>query len=240
VEWTGVAGHADDFTRNWSYTALSRARDATEIYLIDGPTEHQLERNEIGPHHPKELRGERTPRQRLQAAMRRSDDEDLALDHIDSARPLGHDLAARALVDAPGPARLSIDELRRELAEVLEQLGRYPERLNDGLDAARAARTDAQTILDNARARIAEFERPRGGLLRRRHGDPAALAFELETLNLAQRQRCPDRPFATEPSLNPRPGGRRRTHRKSSVAQARRGCEGSVPSHRPGPRTRTP
>ena len=30
VEWAGVVGHPDDFTRNWSYTALSRARDPTE------------------------------------------------------------------------------------------------------------------------------------------------------------------------------------------------------------------
>ena len=61
VEWAGVVGHPDDFTRNWSYTALSRARDATEIFLIDTPTEHQLDRAEIAPDHPKELVDERTP-----------------------------------------------------------------------------------------------------------------------------------------------------------------------------------
>ena len=65
VEWAGVVGHPDDFTRNWSYTALSRARQATEIFLIDTPTEHQLDRAEIAPDHPKELGDERTPRQRL-------------------------------------------------------------------------------------------------------------------------------------------------------------------------------
>jgi ATP-dependent exoDNAse (exonuclease V) alpha subunit len=34
VEWAGVVGHPDDFTRNWSYTALSRARQPTELFLI--------------------------------------------------------------------------------------------------------------------------------------------------------------------------------------------------------------
>jgi ATP-dependent exoDNAse (exonuclease V) alpha subunit len=37
VEWAGVVGRPDDFTRNWSYTALSRAREATELFLIDRP-----------------------------------------------------------------------------------------------------------------------------------------------------------------------------------------------------------
>ena len=82
VDWAGVVGHPDDFTRNWSYTALSRARDATELFLIDTPTEHQLDRTEIAPDHPKELADERTPLERLEATMRRRDDEDLALDRI--------------------------------------------------------------------------------------------------------------------------------------------------------------
>jgi ATP-dependent exoDNAse (exonuclease V) alpha subunit len=35
VDWAGVVGRPEDFTRNWSYTALSRAREPTELFLID-------------------------------------------------------------------------------------------------------------------------------------------------------------------------------------------------------------
>ena len=49
VEWAGVVGRPEDFTRNWSYTALSRAREPTELFIIDTPTEHELDRAEIAP-----------------------------------------------------------------------------------------------------------------------------------------------------------------------------------------------
>ena len=61
VEWAGVVGHPDDFTRNWSYTALSRAREPTELFLIDAPTERELDRADIAPNQPAELRDQRTP-----------------------------------------------------------------------------------------------------------------------------------------------------------------------------------
>jgi AAA domain-containing protein/TrwC relaxase len=84
VEWAGVVGHPSDFTRNWSYTALSRAREATDLFLIDTPTEHQLTRAEVAPDDAPELGDPRTPLERLDAAMRQRDDEDLALDRIDN------------------------------------------------------------------------------------------------------------------------------------------------------------
>jgi ATP-dependent exoDNAse (exonuclease V) alpha subunit len=37
VEWAGVVGRPADFTRNWSYTALSRAREPTELFVLDTP-----------------------------------------------------------------------------------------------------------------------------------------------------------------------------------------------------------
>jgi hypothetical protein len=83
VEWAGVVGHPDDFTRNWSYTALSRAREPTELFVIGAPTERELERAEVAPNQPAELGDQRTPVGRLDAAMRRRDDEELALDRID-------------------------------------------------------------------------------------------------------------------------------------------------------------
>ena len=89
VEWAGVVGRPEDFTRNWSYTALSRAREPTELFILDTPTERELDRAEIAPGQARGLRDERTPIERLEAAMRRRDDEDLALDRIDTERHRG-------------------------------------------------------------------------------------------------------------------------------------------------------
>jgi hypothetical protein len=193
VEWAGVVGHPDDFTRNWSYTALSRARKATEIFLIDTPTEHQLDRAEIAPDHPKELGDERTPRERLEAAMRRRDDEDLALDRIDGvSNPAQGDVArpfTRGAADVGNdPPPRSVDELRAELAQLRERIARYPAAPADQLQASRDARAEAQRIVDEASARITELQRRTRGPFRSRTSDPAALAFERERLKAAEQQ----------------------------------------------------
>jgi conjugative relaxase-like TrwC/TraI family protein len=186
VEWAGVVGRPDDFTRNWSYTALSRAREATELFVIDAPTERELDRAEIAPEQPVELGDQRTPLERLEWAMRRRDDEDLALDRIDSA---GGDrdvteIGRAALTDT---GQRSVDDLRTELAELRERIGHYPDHLADQLHATRTARAEAQRVADQARARIAELEQSVSGLLRR-PAEPTALALERERLNLAEQQ----------------------------------------------------
>ena len=89
VEWAGVVGRPEDFTRNWSYTALSRAREPTELFILDTPTERELDRAEIAPGQARGLGDERTPIERLETAMRCRDDEDLALDRIDAERNRG-------------------------------------------------------------------------------------------------------------------------------------------------------
>jgi conjugative relaxase-like TrwC/TraI family protein len=193
VEWAGVVGHPNDFTRNWSYTALSRAREATEIFLIDTPTEHQLTRAEIAPNGAPELGDPRTPLERVDAAMRRRDDEDLALDRIDRspAPTVGdRDLAGSTQVASVEPGRISVDELRTALAHVRREIGRYPEHLADQLHAARTSRADAQRAADEARARIADLEHRGGGMLRRHRTsvNDAELAIERERLKLADGQ----------------------------------------------------
>jgi conjugative relaxase-like TrwC/TraI family protein len=200
VEWAGVVGHPDEFTRNWSYTALSRARDATEIFLIDTPTEHQLDRAEIAPDHPKDLGDDRTALDRMEAAMRRRDDEDLALDRIDGAMHAASSDLTLALTSggrAPGndpapplndPPPHWVDELRTELAQLRERIARQPDAVTDQLHAARHTRAEAQRVADEARARIADLEPPARGVLRRRPSDPAALAFERERLKAAEHQ----------------------------------------------------
>jgi len=75
-----VVGRPEAFTRDWAYTALSRARTDTSIHLIadHGPAEH--DRREYAPDWPG-----REPSDCLQAlarAMRRSNDEPLAAAHL--------------------------------------------------------------------------------------------------------------------------------------------------------------
>ena len=189
VEWAGVVGHPDDFTRNWAYTALSRAREPTELFLIDAPTERELERADIAPNQAAELRDEQTPVERLEAAMRRRDDEDLAIDRIDDIAtqpPSAPSLTQASRGTASELSRRSVDQLRTELAQLHDRIGDYPEHLADQLRAARSAHTEAQRGADEASGRVAELQRPAGGLLRRRTGDPTALAFERERLKLAE------------------------------------------------------
>ena len=184
VEWAGVVGRPEDFTRNWSYTALSRAREPTELFILDTPTERELDRAEIAPGQTSGLRDERTPIERLQAAMRQRDDEDLALDRIDTQPGPAHLEPAHDQLNAV--ARPTVVELQAELTQLRARIGQYPEHLADQLHAARNARTDAQRVADSARARIAELEQPARGVLRRRPADSAERGWERQRLKLAE------------------------------------------------------
>jgi conjugative relaxase-like TrwC/TraI family protein len=190
VEWAGVVGRPEDFTRNWSYTALSRAREPTELFLVDTQTERELDRNEIAPGQPAELRDQRTPIERLQTAMRQRDDEDLALDRIDATHdhtPSHLEPVHDRLPAEPAIARPSVLELQAELAQLRARIGQYPEHLVDQLHAARNAQVEAQHVADSARARIADFDQPaRGKLGSRRAADSAERALQRQRLKLAE------------------------------------------------------
>jgi conjugative relaxase-like TrwC/TraI family protein len=78
VTWAGVIGRPAAFTREWAYTALSRARNHTTIHLITQRSEHDRERDEYAPAEP-----DPTPEQALimlRQAMARSEHEPLAAD----------------------------------------------------------------------------------------------------------------------------------------------------------------
>ena len=186
VEWAGVVGRPEDFTRNWSYTALSRAREPTELFILDTPTEHELDRTEIAPGRASGLRDERTPIERLETAMRCRDDEDLALDRIDTERHRGPAHLEPQHTEPPVVARPSVPELQAELTQLRERIGHYPQHLADQLHAARLGQAEAQRVVDDARARIAELEQPARGVLRRRPVDSAERAFERQRLKLAE------------------------------------------------------
>ena len=188
VEWAGVVGRPEDFTRNWSYTALSRAREPTELFVVAAPTQRELDRAEIAPGQVRELGDERTPMERLEAAMRRRDDEDLALDRLDAqpTRSPAHLHPAHAR--PPAVMRPSVGELQAELAQLRERIGRYPDHLVDQLHAARGARADAQRVADEALGRIDELELPARGKPGGRRADSAERALERQRLKLAEDQ----------------------------------------------------
>jgi conjugative relaxase-like TrwC/TraI family protein len=156
VEWAGVIGHANDFTRRWSYTALSRAREPAEIFLVDEPTAAEQEREEIAPaqHHiPAQDRLDR-----LAARMRERDDEELALEHAERQpdQHLDHrDHPARTADEGVGaaPARDNVavapaaSALRARLYELGEQLRAVNIQLHDpAIDAAKTIRSLDETI----------------------------------------------------------------------------------------------
>jgi conjugative relaxase-like TrwC/TraI family protein len=192
VEWAGVVGRPEDFTRNWSYTALSRAREPTELFLVDTQTERELDRAEIAPRQTRGLGDERTLIERLETAMGCRDDEDLALDRIDAERtrgtatpePAGAGLSAEATI-APPP----VVELQAELMQLRERIGVYPEHLVDQLHAARTTRAEAQRVAGSTRVRIAQLDQPAAGKLgRRRPADSAEVALERQRLKLAEEE----------------------------------------------------
>jgi len=46
LEWAGVVGLPGEFSREWAYTSLSRAKQTTRVYVISGHTQAQEERKE--------------------------------------------------------------------------------------------------------------------------------------------------------------------------------------------------
>ena len=89
VTWAAVVGRPHDFTREWAYTALSRAREQTQIHVISEPTALDREREQYAP--PQAALEPAQTLTSLERAMRRSETEPLALEHkapdTDAPRP---------------------------------------------------------------------------------------------------------------------------------------------------------
>jgi conjugative relaxase-like TrwC/TraI family protein len=85
VSWAGVIGRAGDFTREWAYTALSRARTQTTLYVIGERSEMERERDEYAPPGP-DLEPEQTL-QALHRSMKRSELEPLAAERAPAQPP---------------------------------------------------------------------------------------------------------------------------------------------------------
>jgi conjugative relaxase-like TrwC/TraI family protein len=109
-QWVGVIGRPEEFTREWAYTALSRARRQTVIHLVTEPSERDREREEYAP--PAPGRDLADARDALARAMRTRELESLAIEqHTKRASDAAN---SPDPVRPPVPRRLSgIDQLRR-------------------------------------------------------------------------------------------------------------------------------
>ena len=81
VEWAGVIGRPSEFSREWAYTSLSRARGRTRVYVVAEVTAGQREREEYAPPEPERTKDEALDV--LSWAMRRREGEHLAIEAIE-------------------------------------------------------------------------------------------------------------------------------------------------------------
>ena len=127
VRWATVIGRAGDFSKNWGYTALSRAQYPTRMLVIDEPTPSQQERAETGPLE----KPDSDILKRVEHRLKQRDDEDLAISQIDAAQ-------ARRLWEATlSPdakrrvARTSRARQRQELIDGRARMHTIAAQLND-------------------------------------------------------------------------------------------------------------
>jgi conjugative relaxase-like TrwC/TraI family protein len=183
VEAAIVVASPEDLTAGWSYSALSRARGATRLLIVDADR-HQAERAE---HAPEDAQPERTRSAVTARAARRMlvrDDEDLAIEQLPAAGheddrvlaahrgAVGHvfqeDPAGRAEPIERAPSLKRLTELRERISRLQVTLGALPtkplQRIGE-LDArARdlaARRSDHQEQLTHLQPAARRFGRVR-------------------------------------------------------------------------------
>jgi conjugative relaxase-like TrwC/TraI family protein len=95
VERAIVVGRASDFTAEWAYTALSRARGRTELHVIAEPSPARQERGRYGPRDPQPAL-EDTLDDTRRALLRRLA-EPLAIEHVRETESWRPDAGAQPL-----------------------------------------------------------------------------------------------------------------------------------------------
>jgi len=201
VQWACVIGHPHDFSRNWSYTALSRAREPVEIFIVDEPSALEEVRAEIAPAEAQQR--DKGPLERMAVRMRQRDDEDLALEQLEHAalpHPSRLDQAYAdqelKLADRQGTTIESWSSpTRARVYEIQEQVEKLRAELRSAaIEDAKAIRRLTDTIGDIAR----ESERdakPRGRRDRRhevRRRQRNQQLAELQTERTQLLDRTPD------------------------------------------------
>jgi conjugative relaxase-like TrwC/TraI family protein len=116
VDWAAVVGQPGEFSRNWSYTACSRAREPTQLFVIDDSTLAEQDRAQIAPSQQRD----REPLARLARRMRDRDDEDLALDRLQGIA--GEHVPSERLDEPPAAGNVAEDVTdRRDKARALRE-----------------------------------------------------------------------------------------------------------------------
>ena len=115
VDAAVVVGRPEEFTREWAYTALSRARHATTLELISEPAANEQDRADYAPTITPCTREPVDVLEALTRAMQRSDHDTLAIDHTERSRdrrpapptpvPDSHLTPGFALHETRAPAR---------------------------------------------------------------------------------------------------------------------------------------
>jgi hypothetical protein len=210
VEHATVVAAPRALTRGWSYTALSRARQATRLHIdgydfLSGAERGQgAERAELAPHDAKReplTRDEVLARVERRMTIR--DDEDLAVTQLPTVpaplpaeRPpvpsAGLERAAEQ-AEPPVPAapnqRDTLRALQAALADVAHQRDRLPIRQVRALDAVDEERGQVRASRDDVAARLAQLPAPQRGLLGRAKDPHAAERARLTAaLDGAERQ----------------------------------------------------
>ena len=201
VQWAGVIGHPRDFSRNWSYTALSRAREPVEIFLVDELTNVEQERAEVAPVQQTESRD---PLERMGRRMRERD-EDLALEQLEHGAHRAdeferRDGAAYAVGDSPAaettgtpnsPVMARLYEQEERLRVIREEL--QSQAIEDAKAVPRIRETIVEIEREDERDRRPGGRRDRAGhALRQRQRQRRVSELREQETRLLDRTQCPD------------------------------------------------
>lgn len=127
IESAIVVASPRDLTAGWSYTALSRARETTRLFVYDDDLER--ERSEFAPtdQPPTATRGELLDR--VQRRMVERDDEDLAIEQLPGAGRAADPDLARAQTRAAYPPQEHAASRAEPTKRACEAIGRAERRL---------------------------------------------------------------------------------------------------------------
>jgi conjugative relaxase-like TrwC/TraI family protein len=188
VQWAAVIAAPHDMSRGWAYTALSRARTETHLYLQPSPRIHHQQREEHAPTARPQTPTREQTLDALARRMRRRDEQDLAITKLARARPdeagdrdlvpvLPHQERAAEHAEPLTPAAASRAELAaldRQLQRLRAQQSALPLAELRGLDALGHARERLACQREQLAQRFAVVPAPARRLLRRDH-DPHAV-----------------------------------------------------------------
>jgi hypothetical protein len=125
VTWAGVLGRPEEFTREWAYTALSRAREETVLHIVAARpigTRDKDANDSLSA-----LRSREENLRALRRTMRRSEREPLAAQQLQARGSLDRRHTVARIAHEQQLDRLAVVDLQRQLAGSAAKLGRPDE-----------------------------------------------------------------------------------------------------------------